>query len=297
MGNNIAYTLPINWFENSCGIAQNTSFEQPIYKQYITKFISISLCTQGYLKVYYNKKEIVLYKNTFLVLLSNAEIEYNKEHSPDFNRYFLFLSSDFFKTLKYKDYLTTFQYFKSHPLLKMSDEETGYLVDQFKIIKKTIEQKDNDEKEKILRILLNLLFETVVRTKGYQNGISRNIEPRIEELFKRFGLMLESYHKQSREVSFYADKLCISTNYLFKVTKTVLNVSPKTLINEYIILQAKHLLDTKKEKNVQEIAIELGFQSQSFFGKFFKQQTGMSPSDYRLYSNPNNAFPPPHQIN
>lgn len=44
------------------------------------------------------------------------------------------------------------------------------------------------------------------------------------------------------------------------------------------------------EKNVQEIAIELGFQNQSFFGKFFKEQTDMSPSYYRLYSNPNNTF-------
>ncbi|MBQ6037276.1 MAG: AraC family transcriptional regulator [Bacteroidaceae bacterium] len=295
MENNLANTIPISWFENSCGIAQNTSFEYPICKQQKTEFISISLCTEGFTKVLCNRKEIIHSKNSFLVIMDNEMIEYNKEHSPDFNHYLLLLSPDFFKIQIIKDYVTHFLYFKYHPFLETTEEETRYLTDLFKMIMKTIEQENNDGKGKRLSILFNLLFETVFQTKGYQKGINSNIEPRIEELFKQFNILLETYYKQSREVSFYADKLCISTNYLFKITKTILNVSPKTFINEVIILQAKHLLDTKKEKNVQEIAIELGFQSQSFFGKFFKQQTGMSPSDYRLYSNPDNAFTPPRK--
>lgn len=84
----IVYTLTINWFEKTCGIAKDTSFAQPIYRNYLTKYIVLSLCTSGSIKLYCNKKEIILSKNELLVINDNEVIDYNKEHSPDFNRYF-----------------------------------------------------------------------------------------------------------------------------------------------------------------------------------------------------------------
>ena len=140
MENNLANTIPISWFENSCGIAQNTSFEYPICKQQKTEFISISLCTEGFTKVLCNRKEIIHSKNSFLVIMDNEMIEYNKEHSPDFNHYLLLLSPDFFKIQIIKDYVTHFLYFKYHPFLETTEEETRYLTDLFKMIMKTIEQ-------------------------------------------------------------------------------------------------------------------------------------------------------------
>ena len=59
-------------------------------------------------------------------------IEYNKEHSPDFNHYLLLLSPDFFKIQIIKDYVTHFLYFKYHPFLETTEEETRYLTDLFK---------------------------------------------------------------------------------------------------------------------------------------------------------------------
>ncbi len=295
MENDIINTLPISWFEKACGIATNTSFEHPIYRDYKTEFITFSLCTKGYFKVSCNKKEIILSKNELLVIYDNQLIDYNKERSSDFNRYLIFISIDFLKSLAHGDLINLVMYFKNYYILEMTDEEMDYLVDLFKIIQKTIEQKNIEEKEKLLKILFNLLAEIITRTKSYQNIVNNNIDSRMDEIVKKFAILLETYHNQSRDVSFYADKLCITTNYLYKITKKMLNVSPKTFIDNRVIVQAKYLLDTKKDKNVQEIAIELGFQSQSFFGKFFKQQTGMSPSDYRLYSNPDNAFTPPRK--
>jgi AraC-like DNA-binding protein len=290
----IVYTLPIIWFEKTCGIAKDANFEHPIYRNYPTKYIAFSLCTSGSFKMYCNKKEIILSKNELLVILDHEIIDYYNEHSPDFNRYFLIVSYDFLKSLSHSDTMNQGLFFKNYNLLELTDEEMEYMVDLFRMVKKTIEYKANEgRKENMLKTLFNLLREIIEYTNSYQNRVNNNIDSRMLMIVTNFGLLLETYHNQSREVSFYADKLCVSTNYLYKVTKTVLNVSPKDFINNRIILQAKYLLDTKKEKNVQEIAIELGFQSQSFFGKFFKQQTGMSPSDYRLFSNQNNEFTPP----
>lgn len=52
------------------------------------------------------------------------------------------------------------------------------------------------------------------------------------------------------------------------------------LIDEYVVHESKAMLD-KTDKTVQEIAYELGFQSQSHFTKFFKKMEGITPSNYR----------------
>ncbi|KAB5217038.1 helix-turn-helix domain-containing protein, partial [Bacteroides ovatus] len=50
--------------------------------------------------------------------------------------------------------------------------------------------------------------------------------------------------------------------------------------DELVILEAKALLNSSS-MNIQEIADRLNFANQSFFGKYFKHYTGMSPKEYR----------------
>ena len=76
--------------------------------------------------------------------------------------------------------------------------------------------------------------------------------------------------------------LCITPNYLLKVCNQVAHTSPQNYINNYVFMQAQHLLLNKKEKSLQEIADELGFSTQAFFTNFFKRAAGISPSEYRL---------------
>ena len=197
MERNIIYTLPINWFGNSCGIAQNTSFEHPVYSNYKTEYITLSLCTKGYFKIFCNKKEIILSNNKLLVINDNELIDYNKERSSDFNRYVIFISLDFLKSLSHGDLINQIMYFKNNYILEMMDEEVDYLTDLFRMIKKTIEQKTNEGKEKLLKILFSLLIEVIARTKNYQNIVNNNIGSRMNEIIKRFALLLGTYHNQS----------------------------------------------------------------------------------------------------
>ena len=83
-----------------------------------------------------------------------------------------------------------------------------------------------------------------------------------------------------REVSFYADKLCISTKYLTGICKAVTGDSAKKIIDDFAILEIKVLLQST-ELTVQEIADRLGFTDQSYLGRYFKRHEGMSPKEYQ----------------
>lgn len=98
--------------------------------------------------------------------------------------------------------------------------------------------------------------------------------------FKEFMRLLGENYKQERSVTFYANKLCLSSKYLTTLIKRTSGNSATWWISHFVILEAKNQLKYSS-KNVQEIAYSLNFPNQSFFGKFFKQHTGMTPCEYR----------------
>ena len=100
------------------------------------------------------------------------------------------------------------------------------------------------------------------------------------ELFDEFRQMVEAHFVESSVVSFYADRLNVSTSYLAQVTKRISGQAPKSLIDERIVSEARRLL-TSTSLTVQEISYQLGFTSQAHFTKHFKKLTGFTPSDFR----------------
>lgn len=117
----------------------------------------------------------------------------------------------------------------------------------------------------------------------YRNPIKRtadNGSPRTRELFNRFMRELENRYRQSRDVSFYAELLNISPKYLNIVTQRITSHTTKTIIDQYVVLQIKQSLSTE-EKSIKQLAWEYHFSDLSFFCRYFKQHTGMTPQQFR----------------
>ena len=106
------------------------------------------------------------------------------------------------------------------------------------------------------------------------------VSVRLDEYFHRFLHELSQHYLERRSVSFYADRLCISSRYLTTIVRRVSGMSVSEWMNRYIMMEAKYLLKYT-EMSIQEIAYKLSFPNQSFFGKYFKQHTGMAPSAFR----------------
>ncbi|WP_176844610.1 helix-turn-helix domain-containing protein [Mucilaginibacter sp. P25] len=99
-------------------------------------------------------------------------------------------------------------------------------------------------------------------------------------LFIRFRNLLVKQFWRHRSVSFYSSNLNVSPKYLSEVIKKETGKTAGAWIDNAIILEAKVLLQNK-DLSIQQIADKLNFSDQSVFGKFFKNQEGISPLEYR----------------
>lgn len=103
---------------------------------------------------------------------------------------------------------------------------------------------------------------------------------RQEEIFQRFITLVNKYSKQERTVGFYADKLCLTPRYLNTVIKQVSRQTVMDWINQSVILEAKVMLK-HSDLLVYQISDNLNFPNPSFFCKFFKRTTGITPQEYK----------------
>lgn len=103
---------------------------------------------------------------------------------------------------------------------------------------------------------------------------------RVRELFNRFMMLLERDYKISRDVNYYAAQMNISSKYLTNIVSLVTGHTPKTIIDQYVILQLKmHLKRTTQ--SIKEMAWEFHFADVSFFCRYFKKHTGLTPQQIR----------------
>lgn len=104
---------------------------------------------------------------------------------------------------------------------------------------------------------------------------------RAADVYNAFMNLLSDNYRSSHDVQFYADHLNITTRYLSQITNDTVSKAPKQIISDYLLKEAKQLLENSR-LSVKEISDSLGFSTSALFCKFFKQQTGQTPSEYRL---------------
>ena len=118
--------------------------------------------------------------------------------------------------------------------------------------------------------------------KKYGKGSPSHISDmkRSDSIMKEFAELLVKHVHKETSVDFYAEKLCISKQYLSLIVKEKTRVTVGVIISSMRAEEAARLL-RNPELTIQQVAEELSFSDQSSFGKFFKKHTGASPLKYR----------------
>ena len=111
-------------------------------------------------------------------------------------------------------------------------------------------------------------------------NVNNTKQTRAETIFSDFIRLVEQNYKEVRRVSWYGHQLCITPKYLSETVKAVSHRTPNEWIDNYVSLEIRVQLKNST-KSIKEISEELHFPNQSFMGKYFKEQVGMSPSEYR----------------
>lgn len=261
------------------------SFDEPVANDDASLGISpdqltVILCTQGRKSIQINFSDYSLTPGSLTFLYPNSMWRPLKT-SDDFKAFYFSIKGTSAKEWNaFIDLDTVFSissYIAKHPYTLLSPDETRVIEQYLTLLKNRHEAQANAT---IIRFILsaftlelNKIF--TLREKSNRSKISRQ-----EDILWRFLTLLKQYHKEERSVNFYADKMCISPKHLSAVIKQMSHKTAHELIANFVTMTAKRLLKTTT-LSIQEIADELNFANQSFFGKFFKQNTGQSPSEYR----------------
>lgn len=137
--------------------------------------------------------------------------------------------------------------------------------------------------EEILVHLLHVSMLQVLELINMSKGLVEKQMSHSDALFHKFIGLLALYYKQEHQIDFYARELSVSNSYLSRVVRKVTHKTVGYFITGLLYAEACRLL-VNTDMTVQEIANELSYSDQSAFGKFFKNNSGMSPQQYRSKS-------------
>ena len=179
-------------------------------------------------------------------------------------------------------------YLRENPCLSLSEEQYTFVENLLKSVEKRINRENICNSSRQKQHLISELIKSWGQVICYELlNIYFNNEPQTplpqdkkDKIFQNFMITLYRYYHQERDVTFYADKQCLSTRYFSSVIKEKSGSSALQWIIQNVITEAKYLLDNT-DLSIKEIATKLNFPTQSFFGKYFKQYVGMSPKEYR----------------
>ena len=241
----------------------------------------IVLCTGGKGRIGIDLKEYEIRKNTLLVIQPKNFI-YLSSYSDDFKCSAVACSQHVVENVlpKLTDLLPLLMHHRTEPVSRLSDREAEGMANFYEFLRNKIRgPKTPFLKQKVLCVLQAALYEMMDINLGSQPAIETS-RTRKDEIMAKFLLAVSEHFREERQVAFYAHKLFITPKHLSSVIKEISGRTAGDWIENYVVMEAKVLLKTT-DMTIQEIAVNLNFANQSFFGKYFKNHTGMSPSESR----------------
>ena len=284
--------LPFNW-RNDVGLDEmkmdaigddiilldkpyiTSTFEYPFKVDVTAAIICIKGCTEGVIDL----KPYTSNGSCLITILPGQIMQY-KSISEDFEGKFLIMSSKFTDSLfsNSQERLPLHLSARDNPVIPLNEASVEGMILYFDMLKNVIRIKDHPYRLEVARHLSLAFF---YGAGIYFHNLANNRKmSHHETLVEKFLHLVEKHHKEQRGLEFYADKLCITPKHLSKVIRETSGKPANDWIDDHVALEAKALLKSTN-MTIQQISDELNFPSQSFFGKYFKRVTGMSPKEYK----------------
>lgn len=248
--------------------------------------LSIMVLKNGTLNLEINLRTFTAGSNSLVVMPMGSMVNITPELLDSLDLYLIFLAPKFLQDINV-NFTSIFvpELLDQHsPVLYIDQLESDIVYRYFELLKLTAAGNGNPviERKIASSIISALVYQMVqfhYRRLYITNSPSGNKSTKLNHV-REFLKLIHSHYITERHVSFYARKLCISTKYLSMIVKETTGRAPGQWIDHLVGIQAKSLL-RYSGKNIQQVAYALNFPSQAAFGKFFKNHTGMTPSQFQ----------------
>ena len=239
-------------------------------------------CESGELTFELNYTSYTLKENSFLII-TPLDILTFETATADYLSTVLVLPSEAFSPILKDINILNFKYIKHTPVVNLQGEYLTLYKQVLSTLWHIKELVAEEEFDKIASLQISSL--AVVQHDYYNKYIAKRDNgfeyvPRKKELFRNFINRLVESHQVSREVLFYANELGVSSGYLNEVCNEVSGHSAKAIIDSAVTARLKYEL-SYTTKSIQELSDEYNFPSQSYFTRYYKRMTGLTPSEFR----------------
>lgn len=242
----------------------------------------ILICVGGTAKLLVNLHEKEMKRGTVAVLYPNSFLQVLSV-SDDFKFVTMAIAPDFMDyTSDVSMGMKLIRMTMNYPFYNISETELEERYTIYKMLKKKLQDENFMYKEEVALSYINILRCNIYQTmlNEPEEDVVVKIPSRRDEIFNSFIREVEDNYTSHRNVIFYADRLCVTPKYLSWIVHEVSGKYATQWIDEYVILECKTLLKSNRY-TIKEICNRLNFSNQSFFAKYFKQHTGVSPKEYK----------------
>ena len=241
---------------------------------------AILICRKGKAMLNVNYKDWELYVGAVITLFPNDVVELKVD--GDFEVEILKYNPSLLREASLQLEQTVYSSLREDRCRQDTPVVTNIINGMFSLLKVYFDQSECTCISQLVLCQLKAFFigfhEYLQRNPQYRPDEVKSY--RVRELFNRFMMLLERDYKISRDVNYYAEKMNISSKYLTNIVSLVTGHTPKTIIDQYVILQLKmHLKRTTQ--SIKEMAWEFHFADVSFFCRYFKKHTGLTPQQIR----------------
>lgn len=263
--------------------AHSSSFPSKTIPYRFRNYLKIGLLFGQY-KMHFSDKNYDIKKSA--LLFANSQIPYSWEPMGSTQTgFFCVFTESFFHHFGEPKKYSVFQP-NGIPVIEISDSEADKLKQIFEEML-TEWRSDNIHKYDKMRVsVFEILFsaEKLLPEESksvYYSNASQKIASQFLELLEKQFLEENNRPIPLRSANDFAENISVHVNHLNKALKEVLHKSTSEIIHERILVEAKILLK-QSQKDVSEIAYKLGFKERTHFHNFFKKQTQITPTQYRL---------------
>lgn len=263
-------------------IVMDNTRELPENSVYTTEHVLVMICTTGKIQFDYDGQLTTVHKGElFLGVPGSVVSDYMV--SPDFDCKLIAVKPTEVMASRelHTMVINSMLHIKTHPVARLTETDAEDVFAYYDLICRRIRLAEHRYKNGEVRSLINAFLLRMVGIMDSGTEVKETESSvRGEQLVEKFVWMVNEDCGRNRLVEYYADRLNITSKYLSTLVRNILGRTPTDVIKVVTMKEIERRL-RYTDDSIKQISQAMNFPNTSFFGKYFKQHSGMTPNSYR----------------